>query len=205
MMIMKKLLSTVLLGLGITTATFAQFDLGIKGGVNTSAIITDAGSLKDNIEASYNTRTGFVGGVYARFGKKLYLQPEVVLASKGGEIIVDNTAFQVKYNDIDVPILLGFKPLKFLHVVGGPVASLKVSEGDSFKEALKNYTSNPDETFANSTFGYQFGVGVKVLGIQLDVRRQGSLSEISVLNLPNEPKFSQRAQGWQVTASFNIL
>ena len=86
-----------------------------------------------------------------------------------------------------------------------PVASLKVSEGDSFKEALKNYTSNPDETFANSSFGYQFGVGVKVLGIQLDVRRQGSLYEISVLNLPNEPKFSQRAQGWQVTASFNIL
>ena len=125
MMIMKKFLSTVLLGLGITTATFAQFDLGIKGGVNTSAIITDAGSLKDNIEASYNTRTGFVGGVYARFGKKFYLQPEVVLASKGGEIIVDNTAFQVKYNDIDVPLLLGFKPLKFLHVVGGPVASLK--------------------------------------------------------------------------------
>lgn len=185
--------------------SFAQFDLGIKGGVNVSSLVTDAGSFRDNIKESYATRTGFAFGVYTRFGKKLYLQPELMLASKGGEIVIDNQTYKVNYSDIDVPVLVGFKPLSFLHIVGGPVASLKVSEGDSFREAISNYASNPDEAFAKSSFGYQFGVGVKILGIQLDVRRQGSLSDVSILNIPNEPRFSQRARGWQVTASLNIL
>jgi len=189
----------------VSFASRAQFDLGIKGGVNISYLVTDAGSFQNNIKESYATRTGFAFGVYTRFGKKLYLQPEVMLASKGGEIIVDNQAYKVKYSDIDIPVLVGFKPLSFLHVVAGPVASLKVSEGDSFRDAVSNYTSNPEEAFAKSSFGYQVGVGVKVLGIQLDLRRQGSLSDVSILNIPNEPRFSQRARGWQVTASLNIL
>lgn len=189
----------------VSLSSWAQFDLGIKGGVNVSNLITDAGSLQNNIKESFATRTGFAFGVYTRFGKRLYLQPEIMLASKGGEIVIDNQSYKVKYSDIDIPVLVGFKPLKFLHVVAGPVASLKVSENDSFREAISNYTSNPDEAFANSSFGYQFGVGVKILGIQLDVRRQGSLSDVSILNLPNEPRFSQRARGWQVTASLNIL
>lgn len=189
----------------LASPVWAQFDLGIKGGVNLSSLVTDAGSFQSNIKESYATRTGFAFGVYTRFGKKVYLQPELMLASKGGEIIVDNQTYKVNYSDIDVPVLLGFKPLSFLHVVGGPVASLKVSEGDSFRQAIANYADDPEAAFAKSSFGYQFGVGVKILGIQLDVRRQGSLSDISVLNIPNEPRFSQRARGWQVTASLNIL
>jgi hypothetical protein len=89
--------------------------------------------------------------------------------------------------------------------MGGPVASFKLTEDDKLRDVLKDYTNSPDQAFADATYGYQVGVGIKVLGIELDVRHQGSLGDISTLNLANEPKFSQRAQGWQITAAFKLL
>jgi hypothetical protein len=134
-----------------------------------------------------------------------------MVASKGGELDVipigggNPQTIKIKYTDLDLPILIGFKPLKFLRVMGGPVASFKLTEDDKLREVLKDYTNSPDQAFADATYGYQVGVGIKVLGIELDVRHQGSLGDISTLNLANEPKFSQRAQGWQITAAFKLI
>lgn len=194
-----------------STVSFAQSGLGIKGGLNLTSISTDAGSLTSNITESFENRTGYAFGVWGRLGDKLFLQPELMIATKGGEINVTPAggglpqAVDVKYTDLDVPILIGFKPLNFLRIMGGPVASFKLAENESLRDALSSYTSNVGDALENATYGYQVGVGVKVLGVELDVRHQGSLSEISALNLTNNSKFSQRAQGWQVTAAFKIL
>lgn len=195
----------------LSSISFAQSGLGIKGGLNLTNISTDAGSLKSNIMESYENRTGFAFGFWGRLGDKFYLQPELMVASKGGELAVvpvgggTPQTVKIKYTDLDVPVLIGFKPLKFLRVMAGPVASFKLAEDDKLRDVLKNYANDPDRAFADASYGYQVGVGVKLLGIELDVRHQGSLSEISALNLPNEPMFSQRARGWQVTAAFKLL
>lgn len=208
---MKKLTITLFSLLFLTAVAHAQSGLGVKGGVNLTNITTNAGNLKANIMESYETRTGFAFGLWGRVGNKLFLQPELMIATKGGSIDVvpvgggTSQTVNIKYTDLDVPVLVGFKLLNFLKVMGGPVASFKVAENQSFKDAIKSYTNDPKDAFANASFGYQAGVGFKVRSIEIDVRRQGSLSDISQLNLPNEPKFSQRAAGWQVTAAFKIL
>jgi hypothetical protein len=208
---MKKLCILLICLTPISAVSFAQSGLGVKGGLNLTSISTDAGSLKDNITESYESRTGYAFGIWGRLGDKFFIQPELMVASKGGELDVipigggNPQTIKIKYTDLDLPILIGFKPLKFLRVMGGPVASFKLTEDDKLREVLKDYTNSPDQAFADATYGYQVGVGIKVLGIELDVRHQGSLGDISTLNLANEPKFSQRAQGWQITAAFKLL
>jgi hypothetical protein len=208
---MKKLCILLICLTPISAVSFAQSGLGIKGGLNLTSISTDAGSLKDNITESYESRTGYAFGIWGRLGDKFFIQPELMVASKGGELDIipigggNPQTIKIKYTDLDLPILIGFKPLKFLRIMGGPVASFKLTEDDELREVLKDYTNNPDQAFADATYGYQVGVGIKVLGVELDIRHQGSLGDISTLNLANEPKFSQRAQGWQVTAAFKLL
>lgn len=207
---MKKITAILALAL-ISSLGFSQSGLGIKAGVNLTSITTDAGSLKNNISESFETKTGWVFGAWGRLGDKIYLQPEVLVASKGGKVSVSPLGggsaelIDVKYTNLDIPMLIGFKPLKFLRVMAGPVASIKLSEDQKLKEALAGYTSNAGEAFANSTWGYQFGMGVKLLGFEIDLRKEGSLSDINVLNFSGEEKFSQRAKGWQLTLAKKIL
>ncbi len=208
---MKKLCVLLLCLTVFPAVSFAQSGFGIKGGLNLTNITTDAGSLRSNIQESYATRTGYAFGIWGRLGDKLFIQPEVMIASKGGELNVvpvgggSPQTVKIRYTDLDVPVLIGFKPLKFLRVLAGPVASLKLSENDKLREVLRGYTNDPDRAFKEATYGYQAGVGVTILGIELDVRHQGSLGSISALNLANNAKFNQRTQGWQVTAAFKLL
>lgn len=198
----------VLFSVGITQA---QSGIGIKGGVNLSNVYTEAGSLGDNIKESLDTRTGFTFGVFGRIGKKLYLQPEVLVATRGGEVEIQPLGggspelVDVKYTNLDIPILIGFRPVKFLRIMGGPVASVKLSEDMKLRDALGEYTTNTGDAFKNATYGYQFGIGVKVLGIDVDLRREGSLSDINQLKFTQEPQFSQRTAGWQLTLGFKII
>jgi hypothetical protein len=208
---MKKLL-TVFTLLFISTLGFSQAGFGVKAGVNLTNIYTDAGSLKGNINESFDTKTGFVFGVWGRIGdKKIYLQPELLVASKGGSVSVTPMGggapelVDVKYTNLDIPFLVGFKPLGFLRVMAGPVASFKLSEDKKLKDALMDYTSNVGDAFASSTWGYQLGVGIKVIGFEIDLRREGGLSDINVLTFDNEAKFSQRPAGWQLTLAKKIL
>lgn len=206
---MKKVLAVVFT-IVATNVSMAQFDLGIKGGLNLSNIVTNAGSFSQNIKQSYDYKTGWAFGVYSRIGKKLYLQPEVLFATKGGKVNVvpvgggSPVSVDIKTNNIDVPILIGYKLFNKLRINAGPVASFKINEDEKFVNELKTITNNLDAAFENATFGYQVGVGIKLLGMDLDFRKEGSLSDISSSKF-SDPKFSQRLNGWQLTLGFNIL
>lgn len=196
--------------------SFAQSGFGIKGGVNLSNVYTDAGSFNGSIKQSLDTRTGWVFGGWGRLGKnKFYLQPELLASTKGGKVeftptsngipVGNPTIVDVKTTNLDIPILIGFKPVKFIRIMAGPVASIKLSEDQKLLEALKTYSNNTDQAFEQMTYGYQVGVGVKVLGLEIDLRKEGSLSDASSIKFKNEEKFNQRMSGWQLTVGFKIL
>lgn len=187
--------------------SFAQSGFGIKGGINFNKVYTNAGSLNNNIKESLDTQTGFVLGAYGRIGNKIYLQPEVLFAQRGG--VVETTQYgkvKFKYSNIDVPVLVGIRVLKFFRIMGGPVATFKLDEDKKLGESIKTYTSGSfDDAMKKATFGYQFGVGVKILGFDIDLRKEGSLSDISQLNLQGNSQFSQKASGWQITLALKII
>lgn len=190
--------------------SFAQLNVGLKGGVTSSKIYTDAGSLKANFQESLENRTGFVLGAYARVGKKLFFQPEVLFASKGGKVDVTPLSggtplsVNLKTNSLDVPLLLGYKLLGKIRIMAGPVATFKLSEDQKFADQIKSITGDTKEAFANATFGYQAGVGIRLLGFDIDLRKEGSLGAISSKSF-NEDQFNQRIDGWQLTLARKIF
>jgi hypothetical protein len=210
--IMKKLIFLGLFASIFVVNAHAQSGLGVKGGVTFNQVYTDAGSLKANFNESLDTRTGYVFGVYGRLGKKLFLQPEVVVANKGGSIDVIKVGSNIpqtlnfKYTNIDVPVLVGYKLFNRIRLMAGPVATLNINEDQKLKDALQGYVQNGVErTFNQASFGYQLGVGIKLLGVEVDLRKEGSLGDISMLNVSNNSQFTQRASGWQLTLGIKII
>jgi hypothetical protein len=193
---MKKILCFITFLTVSSTAVFAQF--GLKAGVNLSRISTDAGSFSANVDESLNNRTSFAFGAWARVGKTFYLQPEFIVASKGGEVVVNNNPIKATYTDIDIPVLIGVKAMPFVRINAGPVASFKIAEGKSFGEAIQN--PNTKDTFKNANMGYQAGAGLTFGAIDIDVRYFGSFGNISSID-----NIKQKSDGWQITAGFKLF
>jgi len=201
----------------------AQFNrklvfVGIKGGANFSQLQTEGlsiakpgASAQDFFKNNSSYRTGYVVGAYARIGRKLFIQPEVLLSSKGGTFeILKNGAtspvnVDVKFSQLDIPVLIGLK-LGPLRLNAGPMASLNLSGGNNLGDAIKVYTTqNFDKTIQQATFGYQAGIGIDIRSFNLDLRYESGLSNISQLNLQNNAQFNTKVSLWQLTAGFVLF
>ncbi len=187
--------------------TLAQFSLGIRGGVNFSHLRTDnTQSVGANLQQILDTKTGYVGGVYARIGSKLFLQPELIFSAKGGSVnILKNGTSQtvsIDYTNFDVPLLIGYKfgPIR---INAGPMASFTVSSS-GLDEELKKVSNNLGESFKKASYGYQAGGGVDLGSLSVDLRYEGSLSEVSALSSSNI-NFSQKGNLWQLTVGLKLL
>jgi hypothetical protein len=234
------LLALLLLCLTTPQLSFGQakgFALGIKGGVNLSKLTMgevlstryDANGnpylgyngqvVRDNLRESYDSRTGFVGGVYARFGKHLFIQPEVLVSTKAGSFeIVDNggqlpvtRVVDVRYSSIDVPLLVGLKGGPF-RINAGPLASFRIGENQRLRDAFRSYTSGSlNNALSQAVYGYQLGAGLDILGISVDVRREGSFNDFARFNVnPAQPggtsgTVSQKLSSWQVTVALKLI
>lgn len=238
MKILTKLACICLLSIiGITGAQAQKkgFAIGIKGGVNLSRLTMgdvfttryddngnaylgyDGKEVRDNLKQSFSTRTGAVGGIYARFGRTIFIQPEVLVSTKGGTFdIIQNdgqtpttTSVNVKYSNIDVPLLMGLKagPIRIL---AGPVTSFRVGDNQRLRDAFRQYTSNLNDAMSEATFGYQFGAGLDIGNISLDVRKEGSFTNLATFDLngvqsDGKNSLKQKITSWQVTLGLKLL
>lgn len=226
---MKKILLFASLTL-LPALTFAQggFQIGIKGGVNLSKLSfgnfvttgtnsngsptvgVDGQTFRNSLSDSYKSRTGTSFGVYMRFGKNLFIQPELLYSTRSGSLdIVRNgqtESVTVKTTTFDVPVLLGIKGGPF-RVVAGPVASFRIDNNQKLGEALHQYTSGSlNDAWAKAYYGYQVGGGLDIGSLGLDVRYQGNLTDIAQINtVDNSAKFSQNMKTWQVTLAYKLF
>lgn len=188
----------------LSQSVFAQsgFDFGVKGGVNFNKVVTGTGSFGQNVKESYGTRTGFAAGVFTRFGKSFYLQPEILYVERNGNLTVGNTDYKIKYKSVDVPLLLGYRIANFVRLNVGPVANIKLSERNDFLKTLSSATEK--DAFKTASFGYVAGVGVSLGNIDIDLRKDGSLGNVSSSFFQKE-KYNQRLNGWQLTLGLSLF
>lgn len=189
----------------------AQFTIGIRGGVNLAQLKTDfkSQSVSELWKQSLDTKLGYAGGIYARIGSKFFLQPELIFSAKGGSLNILPTngsvekTISIDYTNLDIPLLIGYKfgPIR---INGGPMASFKLSS-TATSEELKTYSSNVGESFKNAAYGYQVGGGVDVGSFSVDLRYEGSLSEVTVVDLTNKVNFSQKGNLWQLTLGLKLF
>lgn len=199
----------------IVTGNF--FRIGIKGGVNlarleTDGLITLNGTvIKNQLLASLETKQSYVGGIYARLGRTIFIEPEILVSSKGGSIYIPGISQtkQFTFTNIDVPILLGFR-WKLFHAMAGPVASYTLKTDSELNDLInmvtQKYFSSMSEIASKASFSYQVGGGIDLLGFTLDVRYEGNLSQLTkTLPIPAGITFSPKLNLYQVTLGYKIF
>ncbi len=211
------------------------FTFGVKGGVNLTRLAMgevfgtrydsngnpylsyNGQEVRDQLKESFDTKTGYSGGIYMRFGRNFYIQPEIMVSTKGGSFDIvqatENGTPQInhadfKFSTIDVPVLFGIKGGPF-RLNAGPAAYFKIKDNQKLGEAIKYYTSNGDH-FSEAVYGYQLGAGIDIFGISLDVRKEGSFSDITTFQVnPGNGalpvQVGQKLNSWQVTIGIKLI
>ena len=190
------------------------FRLGIKGGVNMAELKTEGltyNGLGNYVVENLNAKTGYVAGAYMRLGRKIYIEPELLVSYKNGSINVlkslstQSLQLDIKYVSLDVPILIGYR-LGPLHVMAGPVASYSLNSDNTISEAIGANLGSLQAATTKAYFSYTAGAGIDLLGLTLDVRYEGNFTDLSkTIPLPQGVNFSQKASLWQATLGMKIL
>ena len=174
---MKKLLTVACLVLLSSAGSFAQFNLGLKAGLNYTTI------KAQNQEFNENGVLGYQAGVWARIGKSFYLQPEVYIGTKGSKIEFTSGGNTVevkqKFTTLDVPLLLGTKfgtdKLNF-RIMAGPAFQFNLDENSN----AFNQATNPDfYKYRDYVTNAQIGAGVDLGDLSVDLRYETSLQDIN--------------------------
>jgi len=177
---MKKVIFVFAIVASFATIAQAQFRAGIKAGVTTynmklgDFLVTNSTAAEDFGLAVKDARFGYQFGLWARMGKGLHLQPELLLSTNRVEYEVasGNDVFlqEETYTNLEVPVLLGLK-LGPLRAQAGPIARFFLGSDDKLAEVIDNFESDHDRF----KLGYQAGFGLDLWRLQLDLRYEGSL------------------------------
>jgi len=179
---MKKILLTTLIT-ALSFTLFAQIspiNIGVHGGfINTKIDTKSLGEYKDIKESA---KGGFMIGAFARINLgKLYLQPELNYTSKKSEIKIPeiDQTLDLKYNTIDIPILLGYKivklPMLKVRVFAGPVASFSVNALDVNWGGIE--TPKPDIDPKKAIWNVKVGAGIDLWKLSLDLDYEKGLTD----------------------------
>jgi len=175
---MKKLVLVLLVFLGSLTAYAQKNGFGLKGGLSSTQVNFEADQLVPS-----DAQLGYHLGVFARFGGiGFFVQPEVLFTQTSGKFklelppvsSVSPVEYEAKFNRLDIPVMAGFRMLKIIRVMAGPIASFNI---DSSLENAGKTVQNID--FKNATLGYQAGVGVDLGNISIEGKYEGGLSKFT--------------------------
>ncbi|PPK92381.1 outer membrane protein with beta-barrel domain [Nonlabens xylanidelens] len=169
---MKKFLMICLLLIGTIGVAQTDDGFGIKAGLNYGS----TGDLKENgstIIDNPDEKLGYHIGVFGKLDLgPIYLRPEIQYTKLSNEY--NGVTFDLQ--KLDAPILVGFNVIGPLHVFAGPSLQYVV---DTDLEDVE--LSDVSEDF---TVGAQFGVGVNLGNLGIDVRYERGFNdnEVSFIN-----------------------
>ena len=199
---MKKLLFAFLLILG-TTQAFSQNGIGIKAGLSSTKLDFDHEKF-----VPADAQTGYHVGIFGRLGGAgFFVQPELLFTQTKGEFayvpggVSGSSApenYQAKFNRLDVPVMVGFRLLKVLRLMAGPIASINIDS------ELKNAVETVEDVeFKKSTLGYQAGLGVDIGNLSIEGKYEGGLSKVT----ENIGSFQtdNRINQWVLSVGFRIF
>jgi hypothetical protein len=164
----------------------AQLKFGLRAGVSSSSIkmndiMTKTKAGLDSIAVTAgNAKVGFHFGVVGRLELlSVFIQPELLLSSTGGEVKVNDVINKTesikdqKFTRVDIPIMIGksFGPAR---VELGPIASFILSS----KSGIEGLVASSKEDFKKASWGYQVGLGLDVWKLALDLKYEGNFSKL---------------------------
>lgn len=216
---MKRLIIILTLIVPLSLVSNAQLKFGLKGGVTSTSIKVDdviEGTTSEDgfdklVVKGKDSKVGIQGGVFARLTIfKLYVQPELLFTSTGGEVevtkIVDGEEKiyngEQKFRQLDFPIMLGYKAGPF-RLQAGPVGTIMLSS-DPALDMVDDIEA--EEEFNGATWGYQVGIGFDILKkVTIDVKYEGNLSSLGDGVKIGKKNYDFDSRNNQLVASIGIF
>lgn len=191
--------SFAVIALLFTTGVSAQFDLGLKAGVNVVKI--DGRAFSDEFKYGYHAGAFMAIGL----GKKFGFQPEVLYNQNSLRVDTSftnplSTVFQngitsVRLNYLSIPLLINYKLIgKFITLQAGPQFGILIDQDRSILQ-------NGGDAFKKGDFSLLGGVQVKLGPLRVNGRYVVGLNNISDITNDNRWK----SQGFQVSAGIALL
>lgn len=141
-------------------------EIGIKGGINYSTLYDVKGQ---NFVDNPLWGPVFGGFLSIPLGTYLGIQPEVLYSEKGfsgqGTEINGEYSFNDRMNYLDVPLMLQFKPIPNLYLLGGPEYSYLLSRIYTYTQGVTSETTQQDFNNGNishNIFGLIFGLDINI-------------------------------------------
>lgn len=182
----------------LTQAAMAQFDIGIKGGVNITKI--QGQSFRDEFKYGYHLG-GFAN---IGLGGRLGIQPEVLfnqyqtrVDSSFSNVYQNSVSISnykdVKLNYLSIPLLLTYKLGSFMSLQAGPQFGILIKQSE-------NLVQNGKDAFKKGDFSMLGGVQLHIAKIRLTGRYVVGLNNIN--DLGNQNKWN--SQGFQLSAGLAL-
>lgn len=200
---MKKIIITALTLLFTASLSLAQeLKLGIKAGMNFSQL------QSDNKFFNSDTRAGYQAGIWGRIGAASYfVQPEAYFTSKSADIHPKGSSEilkgEVKFTNIDIPILIGKKfnlGLVNAKLQAGPLFSFVLNEKNSYAKSIEITADEALRNYKKQFSSLVFGTGIDVLSFSVDLRYELGLGNISKYDGPK-----QKLNLWTVSVGYSLF
>jgi hypothetical protein len=132
---------------GTFAAADAQTKIGLKGGVN---LADWGGEDADGVDA----KIGFHVGGFANFavGNKFSIQPELLYSTQGGKIDAPGDDVKLRFNYINIPVMVKYELIDGLHAELGPQFGFAVTR----KSKQGDVTVDRNDDFK----GFDLGLGL---------------------------------------------
>lgn len=191
---MKKLFLIALLGATFTLAEAQDFKVGIKGGADLLKL--DGRSFTEQFAFGYQ-----IGGfAEIGFNEKWAVQPEILFgqvnldtSSNFRDLYDFNNLSDIKLTTLKIPIMLSYRPNKFVSVQAGPQYSIVIDQNLSLVE-------NGSDAFKKGSFSLHAGLQLNISKVILYGRYGVGLSNLN--DIDNREKW--RNQTIQVGAGFRF-
>lgn len=174
------------------TTTAQDVHFGVKGGLNLYNVSNSPGS-------SYDMKAGLYLGMFSHIhlSKSIALQPELIYSSQGGKYTSNNTAYTLKLNYLNLPIMLQYMFDNGFRLEAGPQFGFLLS--------AKNDWPGNSVDVKSSFKGIDFGVGLGAGYFNpksnwgVGVRYNAGLS-----NIRDNSPISSNNNGFQVGVSYQF-
>ena len=170
----------------------------------------NAAKLLDNTDGVLTYQLGF----FARLKLAgVYVQPEAMFSSSKTEMtfenIIDgsqnsnNVTGEVRFMKLDVPVMIGKRFFKIVRINAGPVFSYILNE-DITQSGAKEAWNEINAKYKNATVGLQYGIGVDLAMLTVDLRVEKGFHSISENLTIGETSFSADQRLEQIMLSIGM-
>lgn len=168
----------------ISSASFAQLKLGIKGGANIHKL--DGQSFKDQFSFGYH-----LGGfAEISLGNKFAIQPEVLFSqvnidtsNKFSDVYDFDNISKVKLSYLQIPLLLNYKANQFVTIQAGPQYSILMNNDNTLVQ-------NGKDAFKKGDFSLLGGLQLNISKIKIYGRYAVGLNNIN--DIDNQEKWKNQ-------------